>query len=138
MKELNFKNAILAGVIGTIMFDVFGWIMMGQWWDIPALLSDKMSAPLVFGVFSHYVNGIAMAVLFAMVQKHLIGPSWIRPFLFITIQTVVIVWLFMFPMLGAGIGGVNMGPMTPIASLMRHWIYVVPFVFLIKPTNQNI
>ncbi len=138
MKNLNFKSILLAGFIGTMMFDVFGLIMMGQWWDIPALLSGKMSAPLTVGVIAHYMNGFFLALLFSVSKDFLLGPNWLKPLLFISIQTVVIVWLFMFPMLDLGIGGIKGGMMMPIASLMRHWVFAVPMIFLFKEKTATV
>jgi len=31
-------RAVLAGLVGTVVFDLIGFLMTGQWWDIPALL----------------------------------------------------------------------------------------------------
>lgn len=132
MKKLNLKSILLSGVIGTMMFDVFGLLMMGEWWDIPSLLSSKMGVPLFFGVLSHYLNGLFLVLLFSLVKDHLIGPNWLKPFLFISVQTVIIVWLFMFPMLDMGIGGMKGGAMMPVASLMRHWVFALPMVFFFK------
>ena len=42
----------------------------------------------------------------------------------------------MFPLLGAGVGGVDMDPMTPVGSLLRHWVYALPFLYFLKPGNR--
>jgi hypothetical protein len=132
MNSINWKNAIIAGVAGTILFDVFGLIVAGEWWDVPALLGAKTGLGLTYGVFGHYANGVLLAILYAGIAPSLWGPNWLRPYIFITVQTIALVWFFMFPLLGAGIGGYNLDPMTPIASLIRHWIFATPFIFLIK------
>ncbi|MDN3669043.1 hypothetical protein QWY93_06865 [Echinicola jeungdonensis] len=132
MRTINWKNAIIAGIAGTILFDVLGFILTGQWWDIPNLLGNKTGLGSAYGVFGHYGNGILLAVLYAGIAPSLWGPYWLRPFIFITAHTIVLVWLFMFPLLGAGVAGSNAGPMKAIGSLLRHWIYVVPFIFLIN------
>jgi hypothetical protein len=132
MNKINWKNAIIAGIAGTILFDLFGLIMTGQWWDIPALLGEKTELGFAYGVFAHYGNGIMLAVLYAGIAPSLWGPNWLRPFIFATAQTIVLVWLFMFPLLGAGVAGSKMGAMTAIGSLMRHLVYAIPFVFIIN------
>jgi len=132
MHTINWKNAVLAGIAGTILFDVLGLIFTGQWWDIAALLGVKTGLGFAYGVFGHFSNGILLAILYAGIAPSLWGPNWLRPFIFITAQTIALVWFFMFPLLGAGVAGLEMGPMTPVASLLRHWIFVVPFIFLIK------
>lgn len=136
MKTINWKIAITTGVIGTILFDLFGFIMMGQWWDIPSLLGEKTGLGIVYGISAHFGNGILLAVLYAGIVNSLWGPMWLRPFVFITAQTVALVWLFMFPLLGAGVAGIKLGAMTPVASLMRHWVYAIPFLFLINKEHN--
>ncbi len=132
MKTINWKNAILAGFIGTILFDLTGLVLTGEWWDIAALLGEKTGLGLAYGVFGHFSNGILLAVLYAGIAPSLWGPRWGRPFLFITVQTIALVWFFMFPLVGAGVMGLNAGPEMAIGSMIRHWIYVVPFIFLIN------
>jgi hypothetical protein len=36
--KINWYKAITAGIIGTLLFDIAGFALTGQWWDIPALL----------------------------------------------------------------------------------------------------
>jgi hypothetical protein len=132
MKTIPWKKAILAGIAGTFLFDALGYILTGTWWDIPALLGEKTGLGFAYGIFGHFSNGILLAVLYAGIAPSLFGPLWLRPFLFITAQTIVLVWLFMFPLLGAGVAGLEMGPMMAIGSLLRHWVFVVPFIFLIN------
>lgn len=132
MHTINWKNAIIAGVIGTILFDLFGWIMGMGWWDIPSLLGEKTGLGLAYGVFGHFSNGALLAILYAGIAPSLWGPHWIRPFIFITAQTVALVWFFMFPLVGAGVAGLNVGPDMAIGSLVRHWVYVIPYIFIIN------
>lgn len=132
MNKINWKNAIIVGIAGTILFDLFGLIMTGQWWDIPTLLGEKTELGFTYGVFAHYGNGIMLAILYAGIAPSLLGPNWLRPFIFMTAQTIALVWLFMFPLLGAGVAGSKMGAMTAIGSLMRHLVFAIPFVFLIN------
>lgn len=138
MKSINFKHAILAGFLGTILFDLLGFALTGEWWDIASTLAEKTGLGMIYGVVSHFGNGILLALLYAGFSRSIMGPHWLRPFLFITVQTIVLVWLFMFPLLGAGIAGSNVGPEMAIGSLLRHWVYVVPFIFLINPKELEV
>ncbi len=135
MTKINWKIAIIAGIAGTILFDIFGFIMTGVYWDIPKLLGEKTGLGYAYGIFAHFGNGILLAILYAGIAPSLWGPNWLRPFIFITAQTIALVWLFMFPLLGAGVAGIKMGTMTAVGSMMRHWVYAIPFVFLI---NKNL
>jgi hypothetical protein len=132
MTKINWKTAIIAGIAGTILFDIFGFLMTGVYWDIPKLLGEKTGLGFAYGIFAHFGNGILLAILYAGIAPSLWGPKWSRPFIFITAQTIALVWLFMFPLLGAGVAGSKMGAMTAVGSLMRHWVYAIPFVFLIN------
>ena len=99
MNNLNWKKAIIAGIIGTILFDIVGLLFTGQWWDIPGLLGSKTGLGLVYGIFGHYGNGILLAILYTAIAPHLWGPYWVRPLIFVTAETIALVWLFMLPLL---------------------------------------
>jgi len=131
MNTINWKKTILAGIIGTLLFDVAGIVFIGQWWDIPVLLGEKTELGLIGGVIGHYGNGILLAILYAGIAPSLWGPKWARAFTFVTAETIALVWLFMFPLLGAGVLGLKMGAIAPIASLVRHLVYAVPLIMLI-------
>lgn len=132
MHTINWKNAIVAGILGTILFDLFGLVMGMGWWDIPALLGEKTGLGMAYGVFGHFSNGALLAILYAGIAPSLFGPAWLRPFIFITAQTVALVWFFMFPLVGAGVAGLNVGVDMAIGSLVRHWVYVIPYIFIIN------
>lgn len=133
--KIDWIKAIAAGVLGTIMFDIVGLVFSGQWWDVPGLLDEKTGLGLAYGVIGHYANGVMLGILYAGIAPSLWGPSWLRPLVFMAAETVALVWLFMFPLLGAGIGGVKMDSMIPVVSMIRHLAFAVPMIFLIKPRN---
>jgi len=132
MKTINWKNAILAGFLGTVLFDILGLILTGNWWDLPAILGAKTGLGLAYGVLGHYSNGILLAILFAGIAPSLWGPKWLRPLIFVAAETVALVWLFMLPLLGAGVAGLDMSPMMPVITLLRHLAYAIPLIFLIQ------
>jgi hypothetical protein len=49
-----------------------------------------------------------------------------------TAETVVLVWFFMIPLLGAGVAGLNNGVGMAIGSLARHLLYAIPLIFIIN------
>lgn len=132
MQTINWKNAIAAGLLGTILFDVVGLLITGTWWDVPTILGAKTGLGLAYGVVGHYGNGALLAILFAGIAPSLWGPKWFRPLLFVLGETIALVWLFMLPLLGAGIAGIDMSPMTPVITLVRHLAYALPLIFLIQ------
>ena len=140
MKTINWKKAILAGIIGTILFDIQGLFITGTWWDIPEILGAKTGLGLAYGVIGHYSNGILLAILFAGIAPSLWGPKWLRAITFVVGETIALVWFFMMPLLGAGIAGMDMDPMMPLITLIRHIAYAIPLIFLIKyeiPNSTN-
>jgi len=132
MKTINWKNAILAGIIGTILFDLVGLLLTGTWWDIPGILGAKTGLGLAYGVIGHYSNGVFIAILFAGIARSLWGPKWLRTILFVTAEMVALVWLFMLPLLGAGVAGLDASPMMPLITFLRHLAYAIPLFFLIN------
>ena len=138
MKTINWKNAIIAGILGTILFDIVGLILTGKWWDIPGLLGMKTGLGLAYGVVGHYSNGVLLSILFAGIAPSLWGPKWVRPLIFVGGETVALVWLFMLPLLGAGVAGLDASPMMPIITLVRHLAYAIPLIFLIKYDLKSI
>jgi hypothetical protein len=132
MKTLNWKKAIIAGVIGTLLFDIVGLLFTGQWWDIPGLLGQKTGLGFTYGIFGHYGNGILLAILYSALAPHLWGPKWLRPFIFVAAETVALVWLFMLPLLGAGVAGINQSPMAPVVTMLRHFAFAVPLIFIVN------
>jgi len=132
MKTINWKNAILAGIIGTILFDLVGLLLTGTWWDIPGILGAKTGLGLAYGVIGHYSNGMFIAILFAGIAPSLWGPKWLRTILFVTAEMVALVWLFMLPLLGAGVAGLDASPMMPLITFLRHLAYAIPLFFLIN------
>lgn len=137
MKTLNWKLAIIAGIAGTILFDLVGLLFTGQWWDIPGLLGQKTGLGFVYGIFGHYGNGILLAILYTAIAPHLWGPYWARPFIFITAETIALVWLFMLPLLGAGVAGIEQSSMTPVVTLLRHFAFAIPLVFIVNRDLQT-
>ncbi|MFD2568251.1 hypothetical protein [Pseudotenacibaculum haliotis] len=138
MKTINWKNAIIAGILGTILFDLVGLAFTGTWWDIPGLLGTKTGLGLAYGVVGHYGNGVLLAILYAGIAPSLWGPKWARPIIFVTAETIALVWLFMLPLLGAGVAGLDASPMMPFITLVRHFAYALPLIFLIQYERKAI
>lgn len=116
--------AAIAGIVATIVFDLFGVVAQGEW-AVPGLLAMTLGAPFIVGVLMHYGIGITLAVIFAALLPLFAGPVWLRGVTFATIQTILGVWLFMMPMLGMGIAGAEspMGVMMGAMSLVQHWFF---------------
>lgn len=129
--KINWIRAIYAGLAGTVLFDIAGFALTGQWWDIPGLLGSKLGVGLAGGLAAHYGNGVTIAIIYSAMAPSLFGPKWFRALSFVTAQTVMGVWLFMLPLLGAGIAGWDMGKLMPLITLARHFAYAIPLIVLI-------
>jgi hypothetical protein len=136
--KLNLKQIAIAGIVGTLAFDLVGLLITGQWWDIPGLLSGKLGIGLAGGVIGHYGNGLILAVIYAAVAPSLWGSSLARALTYITVQTIFGVWLFMLPLLGMGFAGLEASAMIPVITLVRHWAYGLVLAYAITLPEAHI
>ncbi|UZR99065.1 hypothetical protein [Chondrinema litorale] len=135
--KINWINAIIGGILGTLAFDLVGFAFTGQFWDIAGLLGEKTGLGFAYGLFGHYSNGILLAVLYAGIAPSLIGPNWLRTLVFVTAETIALVWFFMFPLLGGGIAGAEMSEIIPVLSMVRHWAYGIPLWYFVHQYHQQ-
>lgn len=135
--KINWIKAGLAGVIGTLLFDLVGLLFTGTWWDIPGVLSQAIGLPFPVALLMHYGNGIALAAIYAALAPSLIGPGWLRALLFTTLETVMLVWFLLFPLLGLGIAGMEGGLLFPVLSMTRHWAYALPLAYYFPISNEE-
>ncbi len=126
MNKINWNNAIIGGVIGTFAFDIFGFFFTATWWEIPWLLIEKTSFGVAYGVFSQFLIGVLLAIIYAGIAPSLWGSTWFKSLFFVTAETIALVWFFMFPLLGACISGTRMAEFIPLISLVRHMAYGAP------------
>ena len=130
--KINWKTTILAGILGTIVFDLVGLILTGKFFGLPTLLGSKLGVGVLGGVAAHYGNGVIIAVIYAAISPSLWGSRVSRALTFVTIQTVFGVWFFMLPLLGAGIAGTKMGAMVPVITLARHLAFGLVLAALVR------
>ena len=130
--KINLQKAAIAGIAGTILFDLVGFALTGKFWDIPALLGAKLigEGGLALGVIAHYGNGVALAVIYAGLAPSLRGNDYARSLTYMTVQTVAGVYLFMLPLLGLGIFGHKAGLALPVIVMARHWAYALALAWL--------
>lgn len=134
--RIDWKRAILAGIAGTIAFDLIGLLSNGKW-STPAMLAGKLDLPFAGGVLAHYGNGVILAIVFAGVGPSLWGPNWFRGLTYMLAEEIFGVWLFLTPLLGMGIAGLKAGPMTPVISLAKHLVFGLVVAFLYRVTESN-
>lgn len=122
--KINILRAILAGVIGTAVMTVMSVFiapMMGMPPMNPAeMLAGQMGGNMMMGWAAHFMVGIILAVIYALVANRLPGPVVVRGAVF-----GVAPWLMaqavMMPMMGMGMFS---GSMTMAGgSLVGHLLY---------------
>ena len=136
--KINWKKTFLAGVIGTLFFDLTGFLFTGTWWDIPHVLAQAVGVPLPVALLMHFGNGVALAAIYAALAPSLVGPGWFRALSFTTLETVMLVWFLLFPLLGLGIAGLEGGILFPVLSMFRHWLYAIPLAYFFKVENEEV
>ena len=107
---------------------------MSRWFESTYHHKTKASS----NVFGEAFLVFNTSVLTGIKDKHKLGPKWFRPIIFVTGEMIALVWLFMLPLLGAGVAGIDMSPMTPVITLVRHLAYAVPLIFLIQYDNKTV
>ncbi|MGD1836746.1 MAG: DUF6789 family protein [Nitrososphaeraceae archaeon] len=130
--ENKIIRLIIIGIVATIAFDLVAYIdvtITGLPLNIPATLGevilDKNQYSYLFGYLIHIGNGIVLSLLFGILilpvfKKILNIPTVIYAVIFSVLVTIIGVWLVMLPLLGAGIGGINMAFEVPIITMLRH------------------
>ncbi len=124
---MNIKAGLLSGFIATLALSSVMIIKasMGLMPDLNAIkmLAGMMHAPLIMGWVAHFMIGtVIWGLLFAFLVNKLPGSIIARALMF-----SVGAWLMMMigpmPMAGAGLFGLNIGIMAPIATLILHLIW---------------
>lgn len=124
----NYGKGIAAGFVATIVLSAI-MLMKQAMGVMPQLNPIEMithmagaSTPFV-GWIGHFVIGSIMwGIIYAWLDPKLAGPHWLRGAIFATGAWLVMM-LVLMPMAGAGLFGLRLGLMTPVATLMFHWIY---------------
>lgn len=125
-------QALIVGVVATLVFDVFGWLLealfripapqwgrLGRWLlNLPGGMRGVPSPNLqqspdrrerLVGLLVHYVTGVSFAALLLF----WVGPRWVeRPSLLFAVVaglvTVPLVWFVVMPALGHGMAGARL------------------------------
>lgn len=122
--NINFPKAILAGVVGTIVMIVMSVKiapMMGMPPMNPAeMLAGQMGGNMMMGWAAHFMVGIILAVIYALVASRLPGPPAVRGALF-GVAPWLLAQAVMMPMMGMGMFSGSM--MMAGGSLVGHLVY---------------
>jgi hypothetical protein len=81
----------VAGIAGTIVFDLMG-LIAGQRWSVPGSLAGALGAGIAAGAILHSSIGALLAIIFAGLIPLFFGPLWLRATEFITYGALVTRW----------------------------------------------
>jgi uncharacterized membrane protein YagU involved in acid resistance len=124
----NIGKGLIAGFAATLVLSLLMVMkqMMGLMpeLDVIAMLSRMMGniSPVMAWVAHFMIGTVVWGVLYVVVSPMLPGPQWFRGALFGTAAWLAMMVMIM-PVAGAGLFGISLGMMAPIATLMLHWVF---------------
>ena len=122
--NVNFGRAALGGILGTVVMTVvgvYGAPMMGMPSMNPAdMLAEQMGGSMVMGWIGHFMIGVILAELYAVVAGSLPGPVVVRGALF-GLAPWLLAQVAVMPMMGMGFfsGAMNLA----LGSMLGHIMY---------------
>ena len=121
-------RGIAAGFVATVVLSVLMLMKnaMGLMPDLDVIkmLSQMMgnSGPAMAWLAHFVIGSVIWGSLFAWLSPLLPGPQWLRGVVFAT-GAWLMMMIAIMPMAGAGAFGLSLGIISPIATLMLHWVY---------------
>lgn len=138
---MNIKAGLISGFVATIVLSILMVMKakMGMMPDLNAIkmLAGMMHAPLLMGWVAHFMIGtVVWGLLFAALVDKLPGGVMASAILF-SIGAWLMMMLGPMPMAGAGLFGMHIGMMAPVATLMLHLIWGVVLGFSYQRLTKN-
>lgn len=134
----KYLNGMLSGFAATIVLSIM-MILKGTMGFMPQLdvikmLSSMMGMPqfLALGWMAHFLVGtVVWGILFSLLIPRLPGKNYVRMGISLGILAWGLMMVVVMPMAGAGLFGLALSPMAPVATLVLHVIYgaVLGFVY---------
>jgi len=133
---MNIKAGVISGFVATVVLSILmvAKAKMGVMPELNAIkmLAGMMGSPLVMGWVAHFVIGtIIWGVLFAVLVNKLPGGVMGGAIIF-SIGAWLLMMIGPMPMAGAGLFGLNIGVMAPVATLILHIIWGIVLGFTYK------
>lgn len=124
---MNNKAGIISGFVATAVLSALMVMktMMGVMPELNAvkMLAGMMGTSMAMGWVAHFVIGtFVWGILFAALVNKLPGGTVVSAIIF-SIGAWLLMMIGPMPMAGAGMFGMNMGIMAPVATLMLHVIF---------------
>jgi hypothetical protein len=124
---MNIKAGLISGFIATVVLSILMIVKakMGVMPELNAIkmLADMMNASLMMGWIAHFMIGtVVWGILFSLLVKRIPGGTIVSALVF-SIATWLMMMIGLMPMSGAGLFGIHLGMMAPMATLMLHIIW---------------
>ena len=128
LNHMDFGKALVAGFIATVVLSAL--ILLKQasgvlpQLDLIGMITQTLGAKNVaVGWAMHFFVGtILWGLLFAWLDPSLPGPHWFRGGIF-AMGAWLIVVIFVMPIVGMKLFGLQMGGIAAIGLFVMHWIY---------------
>jgi len=138
---MNIKAGVVSGFIATVVLSVLMVMKakMGVMPDLNAIkmLAGMMHGPMFMGWVAHFMIGtVVWGLLFAALVNKLPGGVMSSAIIF-SIGAWLLMMIGPMPMAGAGLFGLNIGMMAPVATLMLHLIWGAVLGFSYQRLSQN-
>lgn len=126
----KYVNGMISGFFATV---VLSFMMLAKGamgfmpqLDVVTMLSDMMGMHgiALSGWAAHFMIGtIVWGVLFAVGFSKIPGRGYLAKGIAFGVLAWAMMMVFVMPMAGAGLFGLALGPMAPVATLMLHIVY---------------
>ncbi len=123
----DYGKGIVAGFAATVVLSVI-MLMKEAMGLMPELnmikmLSGMLNGPPAVGWVVHFAIGtLIWGIAFAWLDPYLPGSQWFRGVIF-ACGAWLIMMVVLMPMAGAGLFGLNLGVMAPVATFVLHCVY---------------
>lgn len=144
-----YLRSVIAGFVATIALSVLmvakAALGMLPGLDVIHMLGNMahnmigVGGPAVGWLMHFLIGSVLWGLLFAALIGVLPGQSVIRKALVFATGAWLLMMLIPMPMAGAGLFGLNLGPMAPVMTLILHlfWGTVLGVVFRALPTQPT-
>jgi hypothetical protein len=128
LKAIPITSGIVAGFVATVVLSAVMLMkhsmgLMPELDPIAMITAATGATSPAIGWIAHFVIGsIFWGIGFAIVSPYLPGPYWLRGAIF-AVGAWLVMMIVMMPMAGAGVFGLGLSMMTPMATLVMHVVF---------------
>ncbi|WP_336270082.1 DUF6789 family protein [Vreelandella arctica] len=144
----HLKNGFIAGFAATLALSAIMVMKtsMGLMPDLnPIQMLEQMMhsrlglpATPIMGWIMHFAIGTVLwGGIFSMIISFIPGKSVVAKGIIFATGAWLLMMLIPMPMSGAGLFGINIGPMAPVMTLVLHWIWGIVLGATFKKLDRS-